>query len=383
MKNNRIQINPTLLVWARERAGLSMSSLVSKFPKIADWEAGTVHPTLIQLEDFAKTVHVSVGYLFLPVPPAESLPIPDFRTVGGQAVKRPSPNLLDTIYICQQRQDWFRDYAMVHSQPRLNYVGSARLTDDPSDVATRMATVLDLSVEDRIEASTWTDALRMMVQKAEDAGVLVMSSGVVGSNTHRKLDVDEFRGFTLIDSLAPLIFINSADSKAAQMFTLVHELAHIWLGQGGVSNTTVGHNTTNEVEQWCNAVAAEFLVPIRLFRDQLINDEPIGNQIQRLARTFKVSTLVVIRRMYEAGFINFDQLRGIYHEEADRIESLNLRSGGGDFYRTLGVRTGKRFARALIISTLEGHTLFKDAYRMLGIKTTATFNETAQKMGVL
>lgn len=383
MKYNRIQINPTLLVWARERAGLSTSSLVSKFPKIADWEAGTVHPTLNQLEDFAKTVHVSVGYLFLPEPPSESLPIPDFRTVGGLAVQRPSPNLLDTIYVCQQRQDWYRDYALVHSLPSLSFVESARLTDDPADAAYRMTAALDLSVEDRMEASTWTDALRMMVQKAEDAGVLVMSSGVVGSNTHRKLDVDEFRGFTLIDSLAPLIFINSADSKAAQMFTLVHELAHIWLGQGGVSNTTVGHNTTNEVEQWCNAVAAEFLVPIRLFRDQLINDEPIGNQVQRLARTFKVSTLVVLRRMYEAGFINDDQIQALYREEADRFESLNRRSGGGDFYRTLGVRTGKRFARALIISTLEGHTLFKDAYRMLGIKKAATFNETAQIMGVL
>jgi Zn-dependent peptidase ImmA (M78 family) len=383
MKNNRIQINPALLIWARERAGLDADSLVTKFPKIVDWELGSVYPTLNQLEQFARTVHVSVGYLFLPEPPTESLPIPDFRTVGSQSIERPSPNLLDTIYMCQQRQDWYRDYAMVHSLPKLTYVGSARLTDNPTDVAAQLATTLNLPVEDRMMASTWTDALRMMVHKAEDAGILVMSSGVVGSNSHRKLNVNEFRGFTLVDDLAPLLFINSADSKAAQMFTLAHELAHIWLGQSGVSNAIVGQKSTNEVERWCNAVAAEFLVPIVLLKEQFVNDEPIENQIQRLARMFKVSTLVVLRRMYEAGFINYDQLSVYYRGESDRILALDRRSGGGDFYRTLGVRTGKQFARAIIVSALEGHTLFKDAYRMLGIKKSATFNETAKKMGVL
>lgn len=383
MTHHRIQINPTLLVWARERAGLNAYSLSSKFPKIVDWETGILSPTLKQLEQFARTVHVSVGYLFLSEPPPEALPIPDFRTVGGQTIQRPSPNLFDTIYACQHRQDWYRDYAKVHALPKLKYVGSARFADHPTVVAAQMAKTLNLSADDRMMVPTWSDALRLMVQKAEDAGILVMSSGVVGSNTHRKLSVDEFRGFTLIDTLAPLIFINSADSKSAQMFTLAHELAHVWLGQSGVSNSVVGQIASNEIERWCNEVATEFLVPMALFREHQRSNEAIKDQIQRLARTFKVSSLVILRRMYESGSINFEQLRVLYLEELDKIQTLKIGSSGGDFYRTLGVRTGKRFARAIIVSALEGHTLFKDAYRMLGIKKSSTFKETAQKMGVL
>ena len=107
----RIPVNPELLTWARERAGLESLALAGRFPKLSEWEAGELQPTLRQLEDFARAVHVAVGYLFLPAPPQEPLPIPDFRTLADRDLSRPSPNLLDTIYLCQQRQDWFRDYA--------------------------------------------------------------------------------------------------------------------------------------------------------------------------------------------------------------------------------------------------------------------------------
>jgi hypothetical protein len=172
----------------------------------------------------------AVGYLFLPAPPDEPLPIPDFRTLAGREVTRPSPNLLDTIYLCQQRQDWFRDYARMHSLPALEIIGSATLQDAPARVAETMRQNLALSIAERQQLTTWSDALRLLIAKAEDAGVLVMASGVVGSNSHRKLEVEEFRGFALADELAPLVFINGADSKSAQMFTLAHELAHLWLG---------------------------------------------------------------------------------------------------------------------------------------------------------
>lgn len=379
----RIPINPELLTWARERAGLDALALAKRFPKLEEWETGELQPTLRQLEDFAGTVHVAVGYLFLPAPPQEPLPIPDFRTVADRGLVRPSPNLLDTIYLCQQRQDWFRDYARVHALPALEFAGSATLQDAHERVAEAMRQTLALGIAERQQQPTWTDALRQLIGKAEDAGVLVMASGVVGSNSHRKISVEELRGFALADDLAPLVFINAADSKAAQMFTLAHELAHLWLGESGISDPEAGRLAEPDIERWCNAVAAEFLMPLALLRQDYESGIPVADEIQRLARRFKVSTLVALRRLFDAGFIDKPTLWQSYREELARIRTLERGGSGGDFYRTLGTRTGKRFARAVLSSTLEGQTLFQDAFRMLGVRKTATFYEAARELGVM
>ena len=153
-------------------------------------------------------------------------------------VDHPSPDLLDTIYLCQQRQEWYRDYARSMGEPPLAFVGSARVGDDVV-VDCRSASGTPSGSTSRSAGSlpTWTDALRRFIEQADALGILVMVSGVVGSNNRRHLDPDEFRGFALADPLAPLVFINGADTKAAQMFTLAHELAHVWLGAVGASPT--------------------------------------------------------------------------------------------------------------------------------------------------
>jgi Zn-dependent peptidase ImmA (M78 family) len=213
--------------------------------------------------------------------------------------------------------------------------------------------------------------------------VMVMVSSVVGSNSHRKLDVGEFRGFALADSLAPLVFLNGADSKAAQMFTLAHELAHVWLGATGVSDTQAGQVPEQQTERWCNQVAAELLMPLEELRAAHQRNVPIPDEIQWLAREFKVSTLVALRRLFDAGYINRAALWEHYREEQGRLRTLKERSSpGGDFYRSLGARTSKRFARAIVSSTLEGLTSFPDAFRMLGVRKTATFYEAARELGV-
>lgn len=380
----RAAIAPGMIRWARERAGRSVETLIGPFPKLALWEAGDAAPTLKQLEAFAKAVHVPVGYLFLPKPLVEALPIPDFRTLDGRTIRRASPDLLETLYGCQERQTWYQDFARALRLPEVPFVGSAHLSEPPVEVATRIAGKMGLDLATRAAAPTWEEALRQFVRQIEQAGVLVMINGVVQSNNTRKLDPDEFRGFALADRHAPLIFVNGADSKSAQMFTLAHELAHLWLGTTAVSDASAaplqGHRRE---EVWCNAVAAELLVPLADLQRHLISGEGISSAVSRLCRIFKVSSLVILRRLLDVGFLSRSAFDVAWREEIARLRVLaDKSSGGGNFYRTTLTRVGRRFARALVESTLEGQTLYRDAFRMLGVSKTETFNTISRELGV-
>lgn len=373
-----------VLQWAAERARLDHETLEKHYPKWTMWLSGDAEPTLNQLESFAHRTHTSIGYFFLPNPPELPLPVPDFRTLRDDGVREPSPELLDTIFLCQERQDWYREYARMYGLPTVAFVGNARLNETPEAVANRMRVDLNLPIEERRQVASWSDALRLMITRSEEAGVLVMTSSVVGSNSHRKLEIAEFRGFALADPLAPLVFLNGSDSKAAQMFTLVHELAHIWLGQSGVTDSVAGQVPENVTERWCNEVAAEFLMPMTHVRQFHNPANPVSEEIQRLARMYKVSTLVALRRLHDAGFINTATLWQTYREEQDRLRELERnKPEGGDFYNTLGARTSKRFTRAILSSALEGYTSFTDASRMLGIRKTAAFYRAAKEFGVI
>lgn len=377
----RVSVKPELLRWARERAGLDFEQLTRRFAKIEAWERGEMHPTLKQLEGFAKATHTPVGYLFLHEPPVEQVPIPDFRTMPQARLGRPSPDLLDTIYLCQQRQDWYRDFARSQGEEPLAFVGSVQPAADVVETATRIRVELGFDVEERRRLSTWADALRRFIEQVDALGILIMVSGVVGSNNRRHLNPEEFRGFALADPLAPLVFINGADSKAAQMFTLAHELAHIWLGQSAVSNAVAVSVPDHRIEQWCNQVAAELLVPLAMLRGEYDRNAELQFEVDRLARRFKVSTLVILRRIHDVGGLTRDELWAAYDEELARLRALP-KSSGGDFYLTLGARVSKRFARALVASTLEGRTSFTESFRLLGVKKLATFRELGHSLGL-
>jgi len=379
----RVAIKPDLLRWARERARKSTIEMQARFPKLTQWENGELQPTLKQLEDFANVVHVPFGYLFLSEPPAEPLPLPDFRTVGSRTVTRPSPDLLDTIYACQERQSWFRSYAQVTQQSALRFVGSMTTQVDAEAAAKQIADALNFDLDARRDCPTWTEALRDFIRRAESLGVLVMVSGVVLNNNYRHLDPDEFRGFALSDELAPLVFINGADSKSAQMFTLAHELAHLWLGESALSDAGPSSTPQNQIERWCNRVAAELLAPLVVVRAEIRANEDLETAVNRLARRFKVSTLVILRRLLDASVLTRQQFETAYAQEVEKLKNkMSGDVGGGNFYLTTAARVSKRFARALVESTLEGRTLYRDAFRMLGIAKTETFNEFGRSLGM-
>jgi len=383
----RVAVQPEMFRWARERAGLDVLALRSRFPHLAAWEQGEAQPTLRQLARYARATHAPLGYFFLPAPPEEPLPIPDFRTIGGRVIARPSADLLDTLYACQARQAWFRDEALVTGQRPLPFIASMDIAIAPDRAADQLRQTLGFSVQARRECSSWSEALRLFIAQADALGVLVMVSGVVGSNNTRVLDPEEFRGFALADALAPLVFVNGSDSKSAQMFTLAHELAHLWLGQSALSDAGVeGAGEPQHgagVERWCNQVAAELLVPLPEFIAALREGELLDDAMRRLAREFKVSTLVVLRRLLDVGRLSRDAFWQAFRAEQARLVAIQAASsGGGDFYRTTTARVGKRFARSLVESTLEGRTLYRDAFHMLGIAKPGTFNELGRSLGL-
>jgi Zn-dependent peptidase ImmA (M78 family) len=381
----RVRVAPALLKWAVARANLSDETVARRFPDLDRWIASDFGPTLKQLENFAGATHAPFGTFFMAEPPMESLPIPDFRTASNATVGVPSADLLDTIYICQMRQEWYRAFAIGRDYDQLPFVGSAEAGGSIEPAASEIRNALSFGLEGRSRVATWEQSRLDMIAAIEEIGVLVMVSGIVGNNTHRVLDPNEFRGFALSDDLAPVIFVNGADTQAAQIFTLIHELAHIWSGESALSDVPVATKGANESELWCNAVAAEVLIPLRSILAEY-RGEATPDEISRLARYFKVSTLVVIKRIYDAGRLEWDEFRRVYELERSRVIALSEErrksGGGGNYYYTQPRRLSPQFTRAVITDTLEGGTLHRDAYELLGTKKHETFVRLGEQVGV-
>jgi len=211
----------------------------------------------------------------------------------------------------------------------------------------------------------------------ERIGILVFSSSVVGLNNHRSLDPEEFRGFVLCDPYAPVVFVNSADSKSAQMFTLAHELAHVALGSDGLFNLVNMMPCDAEPERFCNRVAAEFLIPGYKLTQRWDEAKATSQPFHTIARWFKVSPVVAARRALDLRLITRPEFFQFYERDQEdwrrRKAEQRKKKGGGDFYRTQDVRLGRRFASAVVRAVREGRILYRDAYRLTDLRGE-TFN---------
>ena len=294
---------------------------------------------------------------------------------------------METIYMCQDRQEWYRDYASANEMPRLSFVGSAGLGDSPESIAAKMREVIGFSVEEQRKCGDASEARRNLILKIEDAGVLVMTNGIVGNSIRRKLNVDEFRGFALSDQRAPLIFVNGAVGISEQMFTLVHELSHIWLGSSALSNVGIRierHSAREEI--WCNSVAAEFLVPAKAIRGEIRDGGDIRNEVDRLARSFKVSKSVILRRLLDTNIMDRSQFEAEWQYEMKRIQKTKENDGvgnGGSVCGTLPSRVSRTFEKALISSAAGGETLHREAARLLCLPSVSKMMERGRSLGVV
>jgi Zn-dependent peptidase ImmA (M78 family) len=357
----RVAVRPSVLSWARTRAGLQIRDLEPSFPRYRDWEAGIEQPTLRQLEQFAAKTHAPIGYLFLETPPKEILPIADFRTLSGETSAIPSPDLLETVYAIQRRQEFFKELLLEENAEPLKFVGSVGSGTTVEGLVASIRAVLRLSRGWARRLRNWESAFLHLRACMEDAGILVMTNGIVGSNTSRPLTVAEFRGFVLVDRYAPVVFVNNADAKSAQMFTLMHEAAHIWLGQSGLTGQEWLLPGADAIERLCDKAAAEFLVPA----DELQGAWPQKPDPVELSREFKVSPLVVARRALDLGLLPIEDFREIY-----RIQVANgkRKSKGGDFYSNAGARLGQRFPAAVYASVKNGRLSYTEAYELTDLR---------------
>jgi Zn-dependent peptidase ImmA (M78 family) len=381
---NSVAVKPELIDWAIDRCRLSFRELARKFPKLDEWRRGVAQPTFRELENFANRTFTPLGFLLLESPPEEKLPIPDFRTAGDTAIDRPSPNLIEMIQVMQRRQAWMRDYLIDQGEEGLSFVASAKITDDVISLASRIRDTLGLSVDWANSCLTWEAAVRKMRQSAEDIGILVSTSSVVGLNNYRPLDPEEFRGFVLCDSYAPLIFVNGADSKSAQMFTMAHELTHLWVGREGLFNLIRMMPHDNPTERFCNHVAAEFLIPGDNLSTRWNEANETEQPFHAIARWFKVSPVVAARRALDLGLINRRTFFTFYEQDQQdwqrrKAEEKRKKKGGPSFYAVQDIRLGRRFALAVIRATQEGRLLYRQAYQLTDLKGT-TFDRYASHL---
>jgi len=369
-------IQKQMLVWARTRAGLDIASAaknVTTREKWETWEAGEALPSFRQALELARRLHIPFGYLFLTDPPDERLPLPDLRTKQS-AGARPSPAFLDVIYDALRKQEWYHDYLHEQDADPVAFVGRFTENAPVAAVAEDIARTLRLDQSLRTQAGNTDDYFRLLVARVEAAGVVVLRSGIAGNNTHRPLDADEFQGFAKPDSLAPLVFVNQNDYLSAQVFTLFHELAHIWTGLAGVSDLDYLDQPADQSaihQRRADQIAAEALVPARDFEARWAI-HPTADRLDLLRKDYRVSIFVILRRAYDLNKLSFVEYRSKYDEYKRQIKTSKPSGGGG--YSTLFSRNSRKVATAVLSSVIEGRLAPTEGATLLNVRPATLYN---------
>jgi Zn-dependent peptidase ImmA (M78 family) len=377
----RIAINPSIIRWALQRSGRTTDMLAGKLPKLGTWQTdGRANLTFVELERLSNETHTPLGFFFLDTPPPEDVPIPDFRTVRDKPIGRMSPDLTDTLHAMQLRQGWYQNFATEEGWPTHKFVGSARPGDPVKRVASDILGKLGLTAGWSSKLRSWDDAVSHLRERIEELRVLIVINGCVGNNTFRVLDPDEFRGFVLSDRRAPLIFVNGHDSKSAQVFTIFHELVHLWVNRSGLLDLKENARPADATEEYCNEVAAEALLPEDQVRSIWYSYETGDTPFHDLAKLFKVSPVVVGRRLLDLKLVSKPRFFDFYAAYQDSASTSIKRDSGGSFYNNQNFRIGKRFMRIVSGAANNGRITFTEAYKLTGLNN-ATFEKYRQRIG--
>lgn len=308
--------------------------------------------------------------------PTREPSIPHYRTVSEETVK-PSANLMDIIDMVEERQLWAKDLLVDWGTEPLPFAGAYTVDSSIRVVVDAIRNLLQISTIDWArQHTTWQKAFKFLIERTEEAGIFVVVNGVVGTNNRKALSVEEFRGFVLYDEIAPFVFINGKDAVAGKIFTLVHEIAHVLIGESASFNLSFHKEHDNKIEQFCNQVAANFLVPEALL-ERYYNGAEEERPYEQLARRCKVSQVVIARRLLDTQRISRAQFFRFYKGYTAPKPSVK-KKGGGDFYRSVPYRVSSRFFDIVHTAMLQNSIRPTDAFRLTGLKTK-TYNSFLKK----
>jgi Zn-dependent peptidase ImmA (M78 family) len=390
MQQRSIPINPTVLQWARLEAGLSLHEAATRAKvkpprkkkdepaltaedRLAAWEDGKDTPSLSQLKKIASAYRRPLLTFFLAKPPQKVVAMADFRTVGNRLFPTDSPEfsaLRRRIILLHQE---LRALAEDAGNPKLPFIGSLSENTPVQQFVGTLRAALRVSVEEQRRIRNEDAMFGYLRDLAHNMGIYVLLEGNVG-NHHSNIPAEEFRGIALADDLVPLVVVNPNDAKAAMVFTLMHELAHLWLGSSGVSNfNALGNNGGDgSHEKLCNSVAAEFLVPEVELRAKWKTPEGVlSHSVDAAAKYFKVSGAVIGRRLLDMNIIDdqeYGSILAFYKARwAKYKENQSQQEGAPGPAQMAKYRLGGKTIQTFIVAAREGRIGLQDAARLMNL----------------
>ena len=342
---DKANITPKILKWARESARMSEEAAASKVSitvdKLKEWENGESQPTIRQAETLAKAYRRPFALFFLPDIPRDFQPLQDFRKKDAKPLSTGSIFIIREI---QQKQAWIKDVYEENKETPLSFVGRFDLQSNPITVANDILATLE------IDPSNYKkdNPIAEWIEKAESKGIFISRTSFIHSRL--KLDSDELQGFSIADKYAPFVFVNSDDWNAPQLFTLVHELAHIWIAASGISNEIepeIKHkDKLHPVELFCNEVAANALMPNNLMRALSKSTFETSHNLFKASKELGISSFAFLFRALSLNIVSLDSYRKLKREadidfknfllkEEEKKIKQKQQKGGPDYYRLL------------------------------------------------
>jgi Zn-dependent peptidase ImmA (M78 family)/DNA-binding XRE family transcriptional regulator len=358
-------VNADVLSWARVSARISLEDAAAKISisveRLTEWESGDSQPTIRQAEKLAKMYRRPFALLFLPEIPDDFQPLQDFRRRGSEPLGTASTFIIREM---QQKQAWLSDEFKANGEQQNGFIGRFSLNDDPAKVARDILSTIQIDPEHYVG----TSPLRHWIDKAEAAGIFVSRTSFIHSRM--KLDCEEFQGFAISDPFAPFVFLNSDDWDSPLLFTLVHELAHLWIGESGISNLPEqdidSFSGFSSVELFCNEVAANALMPVKLMQTFSLSIFSSAKEVFRNIRGLGVSTYAFLVRAYKLKIINLDTYRNLKiqadrefvafrkREEAKKTLQRASETSGGPSYYLLQVNKNGRLFTQIVLDAYKG-----------------------------
>lgn len=385
------RVNPEILVWARETAGLGPEAAARKLglrdsrrasavDKLAALELGEAEPTRPQLVKMAQQYRRPLLAFYLPEPPAKGERGTDFRTQSGGNPAADDATLDALVRDVRARQSMVRAVLVEEEEAeRLAFIASCRIEDGRDAALAALRTLLGVRVAEYRAQRDAASAFNLLRGAAERAGIFVLLKGDLG-NYRTALDTGVFRGFAIADDVAPFIVINDQDARPAWSFTLLHEAAHLLLGHTGVGSA----HTDSGVERFCDDVAGAFLLPAGELDDLDLGGSDLGGgdmdlvseQISRFAGERRVSRTMVAYQAYRAGRISREMFRGLsvayrrqWRQEQERQRAAaREREGGPNYYAVRRHRLGNRLTGLVRRMMAADALATSKAARILGVR---------------